>query len=404
MAGGPLTAPGGSLTVRRAGRLLTMAGDHDLGVVEDAAVVVRDGRVAWVGPDAALPAGLPDAPEVDAAGACVVPGFVDAHTHAVWAGTRTAEFAARMRGERYDGGGIHTTVAATRAAGHDELVRLATARARAMLAHGTTTAEVKTGYAFEPWAEIALLDVVAAVATATPLRIEPTYLGAHAAPRDGDRAAHVAAVVEHLPAAVAHGARWCDVFCDEGAYTVDEARQVLRAAAAAGLRTRIHAEQLTRSGGAELAAEVGCASADHLEHVDEAGARALARRGVVAVLLPTATLSTRGRSWDAARVLRDAGVTLALGTDCNPGTSWCESMPFVLQLACPLLGLSVEEALLAATRGAAQSLRRTDVGRLTVGACGDLAVLDAAHEADLVAHLGAPAVHATVVGGAVVPP
>ena len=391
----------GDLVVRRAGRLLTMSGSGT-GLLEDAAVVIESGRVTWVGPDHDLPAG-PDRPELDAAGACVVPGFVDAHTHAVWAGTRTGEFATRMRGERYDGGGIRSTVAATRAAGHDELVRLTLGRLDTMLANGSTTVEVKTGYAHEPWAEMALLDVVTEVARRSPARIEATFLGAHGAP-EGDRAAYVDVVAEHMPIAVARRARWADVFCDEGAFTIDEARRLLRAAKVAGLLTRLHAEQLAHTGAAELAAEAGCASADHLEHVDAAGARAMADRGVVGVLLPTATLSTRGRSWDSARVLTDAGVPLALGTDCNPGTSWCESMPYAIQLACYLLGLSVDESFRAATAGSAQSLRRSDVGSISIGSWGDLAVLAAAHEADLVAHLGARPVHATVVGGELVRP
>jgi imidazolonepropionase len=355
--------------------------------------------VAWVGRDADLPAG-PDRPELDAAGGCVVPGFVDPHTHAVWAGRRTDEFAARMRGERYDGGGIRTTVAATRAAGHEQLVRLTADRLTAMLGNGTTTVEVKTGYSREPWAEITLLDVIAEVARSLPMRVEATFLGAHAEP-EGDRAAYVDAVVEHMPVAAGRGARWADVFCDEGAFSVDETRRLLRAAQGAGLLTRLHADQLAPSGGAVLAAETGCASADHLDHVDADGARAMAGRGVVGVLLPSATLSTRGRAWDTARVLREAGVTMALGTDCNPGTSWCESMPYAVQLGCLLLGLSVEEAFRAATAGAAQSLRRSDLGRVAVGAWGDLALLDAGHEADLVAHLGAAPVRTTVVGGEV---
>ncbi len=391
---------GADLVVRRIGRLLTMAGDVGVGLVEDAALLIEGGRVAWTGPDKELPVG-PDRPELDAAGACVVPGFVDAHTHVVWAGTRTAEFAARTRGERYDGGGIRTTVAATRAAGHDELVRLTLGRVDAMLANGTTTVEIKTGYAHEPWAEIALLDVIADVDRRTPVRVERTFLGAHGRP-EGDRSAYVELVAEHMPAAAARGARWADVFCDEGAFDIDETRRLLRAAKVAGLLTRVHAEQLANTGAAALAAEAGCASADHLEHVDEGGARAMAERGVVGVLLPTATLSTRGTAWDSARVLTDAGVTLALGTDCNPGTSWCESMPYAVQLACLLLGLSVEQALRAATAGSAKSLRRSDVGRLSDGSAGDLVILEAGHEADLVAHLGARPARATVVAGAVV--
>jgi imidazolonepropionase len=217
----------------------------------------------------------------------------------------------------------------------------------------------------------------------------------------GARARHVAALAAALPAAARRGARWVDVFCDRGAYDLAETARLLTAARAAGLGGRLHAEQLSRTGAAELAAEHGCASADHLEHVDEPGARAMAAAGVVGVLLPTATLSTRGTAWDSARMLRDAGVRLALGTDCNPGTSWCESMPYAIQLGCLLLGLTVAEAVDAATRGGAAALRREDIGHLGPGARGDLAVLAAEHEVDLVAHLGAPAVRGTVVGGVI---
>jgi imidazolonepropionase len=390
----PGSAPVGDLLVRRAGRVVTQTGPPLDG---PAAVSIRAGVVAWVGPDDRVPWTVTDAPELDAGGACLVPGFVDPHTHALWAGSRRAEFAARLAGERYDGGGIATTVAATAAAGDDELVELAAARLRAMAANGTTTVEVKTGYGLDPAAELRLLRLVGRLPGRVPLRVEPTLL-AHVVPAGADRAAHVAALTAALPEAAALGARWVDVFCDRGAFTVDEARRLLRAGAAAGLGGRLHAEQLVRTGAAGLAAECGCASADHLERVDEAGARAMAAAGVVGVLLPTATLTTGG-PWDSARVLRAAGVTLALGTDCNPGTSWCESVPYALQLAGPLLGLGVPEALRAATAGGAAALRRTDVGRLAVGAHGDLAVLAAEHEADLMAHLGAPAVATTVVGG-----
>ena len=397
-----------NLTVRGIGRLLTMSGP----VQADAAVVVRDGRVAWTGPETSLP---PDAPEqvLDAEGACVVPGFVDAHTHLVFAGVRREEFVARLAGERYDGGGIRTTVAATRAASTGELVELAARRAAVALSHGTTTMEVKTGYGLAPEQELRLLDVISELAARTPLRLEPTYLGAHVLPDGRERSAYVAErsahvaersayveeVVATLPAAAARGARWCDVFCDQGVFTVEEARQILTAARAQGLGLRIHAEEIAPTGAARLAAELGCASADHLEHVTPADARAMAAAGVTAVLLPTVTLSLRSGAWSHAAVLREAGVELALATDCNPGTSWCESMPYVIQLACLAMGLSVQEAFRAATLGAAHSLRRDDVGHLALGAWGDLAVLDAAHEADLVAHLGGRAVRRTVVGG-----
>jgi len=390
-----VSPPVGDLLVRRAGRVVTNAGPA---VEGPAAVGVRGGVVAWVGPDRDVPRALTDAPELDADGACVVPGFVDPHTHLVWAGSRRAEFEARLSGQRYDGGGIATTVAATTTAADDDLLRIAAGRVRAMLANGTTTVEVKTGYGLAADAELRLLDVVGRLAGTVPARIEPTFL-AHVVPAGADRTAHVAALAEALPEAARRGARWCDVFCDRGAFDVAETARLLSAAQAAGLGTRLHAEQLARTGAAVLAAEHGCASADHLEHVDEAGARAMAAAGVVGVLLPTATLSTRGTHWDSARVLRAAGVRLALGTDCNPGTSWCESMPYAIQLGCLLLGLTVAEALEAATRGGAAALCRDDVGHLGAGARGDLAVLAAEHEADLVAHLGAPAVRTTVVGG-----
>ena len=384
----------GNLTVRHVGRLLTMAAPP----VEDAAVVLRDGRVAWTGREADLPT---DAPEetLDAEGACVVPGFVDAHTHLVFAGVRRDEFVARLAGQRYDGGGIRTTVEATTSATTEELVDLACGRARAALAAGTTTVEVKTGYGLSSEQELRLLDVIAEVGLRTPLRLEPTYLGAHVVPAGRDRSEYVDEVVTTIPQAAAHGARWCDVFCDEGVFTVAEARRILTAARDAGLGLRLHAEEIAHTGAAALAAELGCASADHLEHVTAEDARAMAAAGVTAVLLPTVTLSLRSGAWGHAAVLRDAGVELALATDCNPGTSWCESMPYAIQLGCLAMGLSVDEAFRAATVGAARSLDRDDVGHLAPGAWGDLAVLEAEHEADLVAHLGAPAVRRTIVGG-----
>jgi imidazolonepropionase len=362
------------------------------------ALLIREGRVAWLGPDQEIPAAA-DVPAYDAGGACVVPGFVDAHTHLVWAGSRRAEFLARLAGTPYDGGGIQSTVEATRSATTDELVDLAGTRLRTMLANGTTTAEVKTGYGLSSDDELRLLDVIALLKERTPVQLEPTYLGAHVVPAGGDRSAYVEEVIATLPLARDHGARWCDVFCDRGAFSVDESRRILTAAMSAGLGTRLHAEQLAHTGGAALAADLGSASADHLEHLTAADARALAAGDVTAVLLPTAALSLGSRGHDHVSVLRENGVRLALATDCNPGTSWCESMPYVIQLGCLEFGLSVDEAFRAATHGGAAALRREDIGHLDVGARGDLAVLAADHEADLVAHLGARAVDVTVVGG-----
>lgn len=384
-----------NLTVRGIGRLLPMSSEP----IEEAALHIRNGRVVWLGPERYLPEASA-AEELDAGGACVVPGFVDAHTHLIYAGTRRDEFVARLAGESYDGGGIRSTVAATDAATTDQLLDLAAARAGAAMRNGTTTMEVKSGYGLSPSSELRLLDVIGQLRARVPLRIETTYLGAHVVPAGRERADYVREVIETLPAAAAAGARWCDVFCEQGVFTVEESRDILMAARGHGMGLRLHAEELGPSGGAQLAADVGCASADHLEHVSPRAARSLAAAGVVGVLLPTVTLSLRSQSWSHPSVLREAGVELALATDCNPGTSWCESMPYVIQLACLAMGLSVEEAFRAATLGAAHSLRRSDVGHLGEGAQGDLVVLDAEHEADLVAHLGASAARQVFIGGA----
>lgn len=386
--------------MRNIGRLLPMRADA-VEVVEDAAVLVRDGHVAWLGPEVHLPVAVDDVRELDAEGRVVIPGFVDPHTHLVWAGTRREEFVARLAGTPYDGGGIRTTVDATRAASDDELFELAAARGRRMIGLGTTTVEVKTGYGLSPEHELRSLDVAARLGRELPWQVEATYLGAHVVPAGRDRSEYVREVVETIPVAAERGARWVDVFCDEGVFTVDESRRILTAARQHGLGTRLHAEEIAHTGAADLAAEIGCASADHLEHVTADGARAMAAAGVVGVLLPTVTLSLRTFAFGQYPVLRDAGVSLALSTDCNPGTSWCESMPYVVQLACLVYGMPVPDALWAATRGGAAALRRDDVGRVDVGRRGDLAVLEVEHEADLVAHLGTAGCAATVLGGSV---
>ncbi|MEP7055887.1 MAG: imidazolonepropionase [Actinomycetota bacterium] len=394
------------LVVRRIGRLLTMAGTG-VGALEDAAVVVRGGAIEWVGSDRDLPTGLGSVAELDAGGACVTPGFVDPHTHLIWAGSRREDFVDRLCGMSYAeiaalGGGIHSTVRATRAASYDDLVAAALSRVESASRNGTTTLEIKTGYGLNPRDESRLLDVAGAVRGLRPEAIEVTYLGAHAVPRDSGRTPYINEVLAELPNARARNAQWCDVFCDVGAFSVDESRRILTAAREVGLGLRIHAEQIERTGAAELAAEMGCASADHLDHVDAAGAVAMATAGVVGVLLPACALTLGHGNWAAARTLQEAGVTIALGTDCNPGTSWCESMPYVIQLAVLAYRMPVEDALRAATINAAAALRRDDVGRVAVGQRGDLAVLAADHEADLVAHLGTTPVSATVTAGTAV--
>ncbi|HTW21456.1 MAG TPA: imidazolonepropionase, partial [Mycobacteriales bacterium] len=351
------------LVVRRIGRLTTWARPR----LVDAAVVIGAGRVEWVGHDRDLPLGLEDRPELDAAGAAVIPGFVDSHTHAVWAGSRRDDFVGRLEGGGYSPAGIASTVAATRAASYDELVGLAAGRLAAMRSRGTTTVEVKSGYGLTVDAETTLLSVAVAAADAAGVDCTTTYLGAHVVPPDRDHAEYVDEVIATLPTAGERGAQWCDVFCDEGAFTVDDARRILTAAISGGLGGRIHADQLSHTGAAALAAELGCASADHLDHVSEGDAKALAATGVVGVLVPVASLYTRNGRWSHAAVLREAGVTLAVATDCNPGTAWCESMPYAIQLACLEMGLGVDEALAAATLGGAKALRRDDIGHLGVG-------------------------------------
>jgi imidazolonepropionase len=385
------------LVVRRIGRLTSWEQPRRA----DAAIVIADGIVEWVGADRDLPAGLGDRPELDAAGAAVLPGFADCHTHAVWAGSRRNDVCARLDGGDYTAAGIGSTVAATRGATYDDLLALAMTRLTAMRSDGTTTVEIKSGYGLTPDSELRLLAVARAAADRVGLAATTTYLGAHVVPFGRDHDEYVAEVIDQLPAAAAAGAQWCDVFCDEGAFTVEDARRILTAAVDHGMGTRLHAEQLSHTGGALLAAELGCASADHLDHVTAADAMALAAADVVGVLVPVTSLYTRSDRWSHGAILRDAGVTLAIATDCNPGSAWCESMPYAIQLACLGMGLGVDDALRAATLGGAKALRRNDIGHLGVGAQGDLVVLASDHEADVVAHLGAPAVATTVIAGSI---
>lgn len=354
-----------------------------LGVVRDAAVVVEAGRVAWVGPAARVPDA--DA-RVDVDGRAVTPGFVDSHTHAVFAGDRAAEFAARMAGERYDGGGIASTVAATRAADDDALRARLHRLVAEMRAQGTTTVEVKSGYGLTVRDEARLLRLAREV---TP---ETTFLGAHVVPPDQDRAAYLDLVTGPMLAACAPSARWVDVFCEPGAPTAfdaDEARHVLRAGLSAGLQARVHGNQLGPGPGAQLAVEVGAASVDHCTHLDDDDVATLSGSRTVATLLPLVELSTRSPFPDARRLL-DAGVVVALATDCNPGTSYSTSMPLAVALAVTAMGMTPAEAVWAATAGGARALRRDDVGVLVAGARADLCVLDAPSYQHLAYRPGVP--------------
>jgi imidazolonepropionase len=369
------------------------AGPGRLGLVPDAAVVVDGGRVAWAGPASAAPAA--DS-RVDVGGRAVLPGFVDSHTHLVFAGDRAAEFEARMSGEPYDGGGIASTVRATRAASDDELragLRALVAQARAQ---GTTTVEVKGGYG------LTVDDEVRALRLAGEVTAETTFLGAHVVPPEfaGRTADYVALVTGPMLAACAPLARWVDVFCEPAsphAFDGDAARAVLGAGRAAGLELRVHANQLSAGPGVQLAVELGAASADHCTHLTGADVDALASGCTVATLLPGVEFSTRSPYPDARRLL-DAGVTVALASDCNPGSCFTSSLPFCIALAVREMGMTPAEAVWAATAGGAAALRRDDVGTLRVGARADLAVLDAPSYRHLAYRPGVPLARALELG------
>lgn len=364
----------GSVVFRHLGQLVTndpSLGAGPLGVVTDGAVLIETGRVAWVGPTQHLPEGSGDT-AVDAGGRAAVPGFVDSHAHPVFAGDRAEEFAARMAGRPYSAGGIATTVAATRRATDAELAATVDRVLAEAARTGTTTMECKSGYG------LTVADEERSLRAAGTRSDEVTFLGAHVVPPEfADRPDdYVALVCGEMVEVCAPRARWVDVFCDRGAFDADQAMAVLAAGARHGLGARVHANQLGPGPGVRVAVESQAASADHCTHLSDADVDLLAGSSTVATLLPACDFSTRAPYPDARRLL-DAGVTVALATDCNPGTSYTTSVPFCIALAVRELHMTPEEALWAATLGGAQALRRDDVGHLRPGARGDLVVLDA---------------------------
>jgi len=376
-----------SLLIDRIGELFTA--DPQLGVLRDAAVVAEGDTIAWIGPSAEAP----EADErFDARGRAAVPGFVDSHTHLVFAGDRSAEFSARMSGEPYTGGGIRTTVAATRSATDAELQFAAAAHLGEMVRQGTTTVEIKSGYGLTVADEARLLRI------ARQCTAETTFLGAHIVPDGADPDEYTALVCGPMLEACAPYAKWIDVFCERGSFDGDQARAVLTAGAKAGLGLRVHANQLTAGPGVRLAVELGAASVDHCTHLTDADVDALANGRTVATLLPGAEFSTRSPYPDARRLL-DAGVTVALATDCNPGSSYTSSMAFCIALAVREMGMTPAEALIAATAGSAAALRRSDIGRVAIGARADLVVLEAPSYVHLAYRPGTPLVRAVVHGG-----
>jgi imidazolonepropionase len=360
-------------------------GKSPLGEVRDAALVVGEGgRVVWAGRSAEAPAADT---RFDAEGRCVVPGFVDSHAHLIFAGDRAAEFAARMAGRPYSAGGIRTTVAATRGAPDEMLVANLARLLAEMRGQGTTTVEVKSGYG------LTVHDEARALALAKQFTDETTYLGAHVVPDEyADRPDdYVELVTGEMLTACAPHARWIDVFCERGAFDAEAARAVLQAGVDAGLQPRIHANQLGEGPGVQLAVEIGAASADHCTFLTDADVDALASSSTVATLLPGVEFSTRQPYPDARRLL-DARVTVALATDCNPGSCFTSSMPFCIALAVREMHMTPAEALWSATAGGARALRRDDVGRLSPGARADLVFLDAPSYIHLAYRPGVPQV------------
>jgi imidazolonepropionase len=410
------------LVVRNIGRLVTLAGGAprtgaalaDIGLVEDAAVASLAGRIVFAGTARDLPGAVEstrDAVVLDAEGAAVLPGFVDAHTHIAFAGDRDEEIRRRLAGATYKeiaaaGGGIVETVRATRAASKEALVGGLRARLDEMLLEGTTTAEVKSGYGLETAAEIRSLEAIAEARATHPVSVVPTFLGAHEVPVEhrGDRGRYVDLVIREMIPEVAERrlASFADVFCEDGVFSVTESRAILSAARDHGLGLRVHADQLGWTGGAELAAELGARSADHLLYASEAGMRALAASSCVATLLPTAAFYLRLGRYAPARSMVDAGVAIALASDANPGGGLSPSIPFAMSVGCFSMGLSLEEAIAASTLNAAYSLDvHAERGSLETGKRADLVILRSARLIDLI-RVGVPAIRAVVKDGRVV--
>jgi imidazolonepropionase len=377
------------VVIDRIGSLITndpTIGAGPLGIVERASVVITDGVVESVGP-----AGAIADERIDAEGACVLPGFVDSHTHLVFAGDRAAEFTARMAGQPYDGGGIRVTTEATRATPTAELDRLV--RRRLLEAHraGTTTIEIKSGYGLTLEDEVRSLDIARAHTS------DSTFLGAHLVPAEFEGRAddYIDLVCGEMLASVAGRARWIDAFCEIGAFDADQCRTVLEAGRAAGLGLRLHGNQLQHGPGVQLAVECGCASVDHCTYLSDDDVDALAGSSTVATFLPATDFSTRQPYPDARRVI-DAGATVAIASNCNPGSSYTTSISFCIALAVRDMNMTIDEAIQAVTIGGAAALDRPDVGRLTPGAAGHAVILDAPTHHHLAYRPGVPLIRRTI--------
>ena len=386
---GPPIDAGRSLVIDGIGSLITndpSVGRGPLGIIDDASVVILDGRVVAIGP-----AGAEADERIDVEGACVMPGFVDSHTHLVFAGDRSTEFTARMAGEPYDGGGIRVTTDATRAASTAELDRLVRLRLAEAHRAGTTTIEIKSGYGLNVADERRSLEVARAHTG------ESTFLGAHLVPSEfvGRADDYVHLVCNEMLAQAAPHAAWIDAFCERGAFDVDQCRAVLDAGRAAGLGLRLHGNQLGHGPGVQLAVQSGCASVDHCTYLTDGDIEALAASETVATFLPATDFSTRQPYPDARRAI-DAGVDVAIASNCNPGSSYTTSISFCIALAVREMHMTIDEAVGAVTVGGARALRRDDVGRLSVGAAGHAVILDAPTHHHLAYRPGVPLIRRTI--------
>ncbi|MEW5855019.1 MAG: imidazolonepropionase, partial [Myxococcota bacterium] len=407
--------PGGRdvLVVRNIRVLCTMEATptDPLGRVENAALIADDHDVTWVGPEKDLPPIPPGAQQLDARGGAVLPGLVECHTHLVYAGDRAAEYVRRARGETYlqiaqSGGGIMTTVRATRAAPEAELVDAALFRLRTLLRHGVTTCEVKSGYGLTIDDELKLLRAVRVVAALQPVELVATFLGAHTCPPEyqGRADEYLRVVCEEMVPAVAEGglARFCDIFVEKSAFSPHHARTLAEAARKHGLGIKLHVDQLSEGNGAQLAAELGATSADHLDHTTPEGIAALKNAGVTAVLLPTAQVFLGHAQKAPGRALIDAGVPVAISTDLNPGTSPCAHLPLAGTLAVSQYRMTVEESLLAITRNAARAVGRPELGRLVPGSPLDAIILDRPSPEHLLYEMAGDVVGTVIKSGRVV--
>ncbi len=413
------------MLIHSAGQLLTVPGPPQrgrdlgrLGIIPDGAVLIRDGRIAAVGPSATLLAAYPDEPRLDAAGRVVLPGFVDPHTHLLWMGDRAAEFEMRLQGRSYldilqAGGGILHTVRATRAASVLDLVTAALPRLRTAFIHGTTTAEIKTGYGLQTEAELRMMAALLLLDERSPLEVVPTFLGAHAIPPEfqGDADGYTRLLCEQMLPALrswweSHAADrplpFVDVFCETGAFDLAQSRRILQTAQGLGFPLKIHADEFDSLGGAALAAELGAVSADHLVATPPEDIRALAASDTVAVALPCTPFGLAEARYTPAQAILDAGGLLALATDCNPGTAWCENMQFAIALACRYLKLTPAQAIVAATLNAAAAIGAADrLGSLEVGKQADLLILDVPDYRHLGYRFGVNLVHTVIKRGEV---